>query len=284
MGAKEALEKIYAARDYVQKKFDFQADMAIVLGSGLDIEAENYEVLEVIPYQDIPYFKTSTAPGHQGKLLLAKLGEHTLYVLHGRLHYYEGYESDDIAFPIRLLGALGVKKLILTNAAGGINTEFKPGQLMLIKDHINFSGFNPLIGENLSELGPRFPDMSFAYDQEFIDSALAIGKNLGIDLKEGIYLSTSGPSYETPAEIRAFRILGADAVGMSTVPEVIIANHMGMRVLALSCISNMAAGVLNQRLTEEEVLETGKGIRKDFSRFISEVICNIGGLPNGYDG
>jgi len=195
--------------------------------------------------------------------------------LQGRVHLYEGYAVADVAYPARVLGCLGIRQLIVTNAAGGINTEFKPGDLMLITDHINLTGANPLVGVNLDELGPRFPDMSEAYDAAMRSIALDVGRKKGIPLRQGIYIGLLGPSYETPAEIRMCRLLGADAVGMSTVPEVIVANHMGIPVLGISCITNMAAGVLPRKLTHKEVLDTTERVRETFQSLLQWVIPQL---------
>ena len=242
---------------YIHTKTDKKPETAIVLGSGLGQLAEKLEGAVAIPYEELPHWKSSTAPGHSGRLLFGTLGGKEVVCMQGRLHYYEGYSMEDITYPVRVMAKLGVKNLLLSNAAGGINTEFAPGQLMLITDHINFLGRNPLMGPNEADFGVRFCDMSYAYHPELRRIALEAAEELGQNLAQGVYVATTGPSYETPAEIRMFRMWGASAVGMSTVPEVIVANHSGLRVMGISCITNMAAGVLDQPLTEEEVLETG---------------------------
>ncbi len=246
--------------------------VGLVLGSGLGDLADEIEDAVSIPYKDIPHFKLSTAIGHEGKLVIGKLANKAVVAMKGRLHFYEGYDISDIAYPIHVMRELGVRYLILTNAAGGINLSFSPGDLVLIRDHINFGFKNPLRGENDDSLGERFPDMSNAYDAQWRKRVKELASNNGISLREGTYLWTTGPSYETPAEIRAFRRLGADMVGMSTVPEVIVANYRKMKVLGISCISNMAAGILDKPLTHEEVLEVTASIKNKFERLVKLII------------
>ena len=251
-------EKIRQAAEYVGGIIGFKPEIGIILGSGLGGIAEKIESRIEIPYKEIPHMACSTAPGHKGQLVCGSLGGKKVVCMQGRLHFYEGHPMEDIAFPIRMMKLLGIETLIVTNAAGGVNFDFNVGDIMLIEDHINFQGTNPLIGENASQFGPRFNDMTYTYTPELRKIAAAAAEELGIKLRKGVYFACTGPSYETPAEIRAFRILGADAVGMSTVPEVTIAAHAGIRVLAFSLITNMAAGVLDQKLTEEEVIEIGQ--------------------------
>lgn len=248
-----------------------EAEIGLILGSGLSdvIQLKNAKTLR---YEDIPGFPISTAAGHKSEWVSGTLAGKKIFLMRGRFHYYEGYSSEDIILPIRVMKLLGVKKILLTNAAGAVNTSYRPGDLMLISDSINFGGVNPLIGKNLDEFGPRFPDMSKAYSPELRGMARACAEELGIPLREGVYIWFSGPSYETPAEIRAARILGADAVGMSTVPEVIAARHCGIEVLGISCITNMAAGILDQPLTHAEVMETGARIRDRAFSLFSKVI------------
>ena len=243
-----------------------------MLGSGLGQLADKLEDAVVIPYEELPHWKSSTAPGHNGRLLFGTLGGKEVVCMQGRLHYYEGYSMEDITYPVRVMAKLGVKNLLLSNAAGGINTDFAPGQLMLITDHINFLGRNPLMGPNEADFGVRFCDMSYAYHPELRRLALEAAEELGQNLAQGVYVATTGPSYETPAEIRMFRMWGASAVGMSTVPEVIVANHSGLRVMGISCITNMAAGVLDQPLTEEEVLETGAKSGAAFQALMTRIV------------
>ena len=247
------------------------AELGLILGSGLadSIKLEN---AKTIAYQDIPDFPVSTAEGHKSEWVCGTLGGKRVCMMRGRFHFYEGYDPADIVLPIRVMKLLGVKTLIVTNAAGGVNLDYVPGDLMVISDSINFGGRNPLIGPNLPDFGPRFPDMSKAYDPELRKLAHKCGEEMGIKLREGVYVWFSGPSYETPAEIRAARILGADAVGMSTVPEVIAARHCGIRVLGISCISNMAAGILDQPLSSEEVIETGARVRDKFSALVQNIV------------
>lgn len=250
----------------------FVPEIVVVLGSGLAGFADRVEPVSVINYNLIPGFSASTAPYHNGRLILGTIEGKRVACMDGRLHLYEGLELEHVVFPLRVLRKLGAEKIILTNASGGINTGFSVGDIMLIEDHINFQGRNPLIGKNDDELGPRFPDMTYAYDPELRALASNCADSLGIEIKKGIYLSCTGPSYETPAEIRAFRTLGADAVGMSTVPEVIAAVHCGYKVLAFSLITNMAAGITGNRLTMEEVAETGKRRSLVLGSLVSEVI------------
>lgn len=251
-------EMIQEAADYVRSKVSETPRIGVILGSGLGDIAGRIENKTEIPYGQIPHFARSTAPGHKGQLVFGTLNGVTVLCMQGRLHFYEGHPMDTIIFPIRVMKLLGVQTLIVTNAAGGVNKGYQVGDLMLIQDHINFLGTNPLIGPNMQEFGPRFCDMSYTYTPRLREIAKKTAARLNIPLQEGVYLACSGPSFETPAEIRAFRTLGADAVGMSTVPEVIAASHCGMEVLAFSLITNMAAGVLDQKLTEEEVIVIGR--------------------------
>lgn len=247
--------------------------IGIILGSGLgDIANEIKGVC--IPYSEIPGFKLSTAQGHSGNLVAGELCSKTVVAMQGRLHFYEGYSMQNVVYPVRIMKYLGVDTLIVTNAAGGINRNFSAGDLMIITDHINLMGNNPLIGENLDELGSRFVDMSYAYSKSMTNLAEKSAENLGIKLQKGVYAAMSGPVYETPAEIRMLEILGADAVGMSTVPEVIAARHMGMNVLGISCISNMAAGILNKPLSHQEVIEATSLTKQKFISLIKEIIKN----------
>ncbi len=261
--------------DFIKSQCRLQPVLGLVLGSGLGAYADTFQNRTAIPFVDLPHFPSSTVLGHSGNLVLGEAEGVPVAALQGRVHLYEGYSISDVAFPSRILGALGIRRLIVTNAAGGINTSYKPGDLMLITDHINLMGTNPLIGPNLDDLGPRFPDMSEAYDAGMRGIALEIAGQKGILLREGVYVGLSGPSYETPAEIRMFRTLGADAVGMSTVPEVIVANHMGIRVLGISCITNMAAGILPQKLTHREVMDTTERVRDQFQSLLQGIIPRL---------
>lgn len=258
------------AIEFIKSKIDIKPEIGLILGSGLGDLANKIDGVK-IPYAKIPGFETSTVAGHAGQLVIGKLLGKTVVAMQGRFHFYEGHSMSKVVFPVKVMKKLGIEKLIVTNAAGGVNTEFTPGDLMIINDHINFMGTNPLIGEH-DELGPRFPDMSSAYNKELIDLVYKVAENLKIELKEGVYLGGTGPSYETPAEIKMQRILGADAVGMSTVPEVIVANYLGIKVLGISCITNMAAGILGQPLNHEEVIETSAMVREKFIKLISESI------------
>lgn len=258
-----------------QNKYRGQPKIAIILGSGLGPLTSQVEIAVQIPYKSIPHFPLSTAPGHIGRLIFGRLEGKDVILMDGRFHFYEGYDGQDIAIVLRTLKVLGINYLIQTNAAGGINKEFKPGDFMLITDHINNSGTNPLIGKNNSDFGPRFPDMSEAYDKGLLQYARDAAKELEIDLKEGVYIWFMGPSYETPAEVRMARILGADAVGMSTVPETILAVHTGLKVLAISVISNLAAGVSDVPLDENEVLVTANAKRHLFADFVRKIISKI---------
>ncbi len=251
------------------------ADIAIVLGSGLGALADNLSGAVTIDYADIPHFPLPTVLGHSGTLLSGKIGSKQVYVLSGRFHYYEGHTPHTVILPIRVLAKLGCRSLLLTNAAGGINSAFAPGDLMLISDHINFTGYSPLRGENAPEWGPRFPDMSAVYDQEYAEIAEQAAIKLGFALQKGVYCGLSGPAFETPAEIKMLRLLGADAVGMSTVPEAIAARQMDLRLLAISCITNLAAGLSKQPLTHEEVTATGKMVEQRFSALIAEIMMRI---------
>lgn len=250
-----------AAVEFIRSKSSLQPRVAVVLGSGLGAFAGSLQDATVIPCGEIPGWPVSTAIGHAGNLVLGTLDGFPVAVVAGRVHLYEGYTAQQAVYGVRVLARLGVRSLVLTNAAGGINPAYQPGQPVLIGDHINLTGQNPLTGPNDDELGPRFPDMSEAYSKRFRDVARHAGRQAGIDLAEGVYAALAGPSYETPAEIRYLRAIGADLVGMSTVPETIAANHAGMSVLGISCVTNLAAGVTDQKLDHKEVLETGERMR-----------------------
>lgn len=268
------MEKINAAAQVVLNAIG-TADIAVVLGSGLgDYDAALTDVRE-ISYADIPYFPVSTVAGHAGKLLCGMLFGKRVMMMSGRFHCYEGYDPKDITLPVRVMAKIGVKVLILTNAAGAVNTGFYPGDLMLISDHINLSGKNPLVGRNLDEFGTRFPDMSNVYDKDLRYLAQRVAAKENILLREGVYVMFMGPCYETPAEVRMARILGGDAVGMSTVPEATVATHSGMKVLGISCLTNMAAGILEQPLSHQEVMETGAKARDTFRRVLDGIIAEI---------
>jgi purine-nucleoside phosphorylase len=273
------LPTLAAAVKAIQERSPLRPSVGLVLGSGLGGFAQSLEKPAVIPYREIPDFPTSTAIGHKGELVLGTSGGVPLAVMAGRVHLYEGYRPDEVVFPVRVLARLGVKVLILTNAAGSVNVNYKPGELMVISDHINLMGVNPLIGPNEEQLGPRFFDMSDAYDPPLREIAEKACWKAGVTVRHGVYVAVSGPSYETPAEIRAFRTLGADAVGMSTVPEVIAARHLGLRVLAISCITNLAAGVSKKKLDHLEVLEVGRKAQASLNDVLGRIIQEAAKQP-----
>jgi purine-nucleoside phosphorylase len=268
-------ERAERAAKYVLAKAKLRPQIAVVLGSGLGAFAEELTDAVRIPYAKIPGFPQSTAIGHAGQLVLGKSGDIPVAAMQGRVHAYEGYPAREVAFPMRVLGRMGICAAILTNAAGGINTDYHQGALVVIRDHINLQGANPLTGPNDERFGPRFPDMTQAYWKPYREMALGEAKKLGIEMHEGVYAALAGPSYETPAEIRYLRTIGADLVGMSTVPETIAARHIGIRVLGISCVTNMAAGVLDQPLDHQEVLETGKRVGRQFVALLRAVIPRI---------
>jgi len=270
------LKAIDKAVAHVRSRSKLQPQVGVILGSGLGNVVKSIDVDTEIPYADIPGAKASTVVGHQGKMILGRAGKVPVVVLSGRMHFYEGYDMREVTLLARVVGRLGIRKLVVTNAAGGVNTSFKPGDLMLISDHINLMGVNPLRGPNIEELGQRFSDMSEAYPESLRKLARDVARENGIMVQEGVYLALSGPTFETPAEIRAFRTLGADAVGMSTVPEVIVMSHMNIPVLGISCITNMAAGILKQKLGHEEVMETTARVEKEFTQLIVGVLTRMG--------
>ena len=271
-------EKINHCLEQIRSKTEFEPLMAVVLGSGLGGYASKMEVVCEIPYSEIDGFPVSTVQGHDGRFLFGYVEGVPIVAMKGRVHFYEGYAIDDVVLPIRTMGLLGAKYILLTNAAGGIDLDFEPGDLMLIEDHISSFIRSPLIGENIEELGVRFPDMSRVYDLMLCDCIRRAASSEGIDIKEGTYLQTSGPQFETPTEIKMFRTLGASAVGMSTVVEAIAAHHMGMRVCGISCISNMAAGILDQPLTHSEVQITADKVAHKFERLVSGLIKELSKL------
>jgi purine-nucleoside phosphorylase len=269
------MEQINNATTFLQKKVTSKPSIGLILGSGLGVLADEIEAPVKIPYDQIPGFPVSTVEGHAGQLVIGTLEGQIVLAMQGRFHYYEGYSLDKVTFPIRVMKLLGIQKVIVTNAAGGINTDFAPGDLMLITDHINNMSVNPLIGPNQNGFGVRFPDMSEAYNISLREIAKSCAKKLDITLRKGVYVGNTGPSYETPAEVRMLRKLGGDAVGMSTVPEVIIAKHSGLQVLGISCISNMAAGILDQPLTHDEVIETTEMAKGNFLNLVKEIVKSI---------
>jgi purine-nucleoside phosphorylase len=260
------------AADFIREGLAESPMAGLILGSGLGMLADEVEQARVIPYDQIPHFPKSTVQGHEGKLVIGILEGIPVIVMQGRFHYYEGYGMDAVTFPIRVMKLLGVQDLIVTNAAGGCNKNFSPGDLMLITDHIKFFDESPLRGPNIESFGPRFNDLSKAYTPSLQGKLMEAAGELGMELKTGVYAFMPGPSFETPAEIRMLSMLGADAVGMSTVPEVIVASHAGIRVLGISCITNMAAGILDQPLNHEEVIETGLRVRDRFAALIRGVL------------
>ncbi|RNB58579.1 purine-nucleoside phosphorylase [Brevibacillus gelatini] len=260
---------------FIEQKLAEKPTIGLVLGSGLGVLADEIENPVVIPYHEIPGFTVSTVVGHKGQLVIGKLQGKQVVAMQGRFHFYEGHGLDAVVFPIRVMKLLGVETIIVTNAAGGINESYEPGDLMLISDHINMTFRNPLIGPNDDELGARFPDMSEAYSKELRQLAHQVAAEQGIKLREGVYVGLLGPSYETPAEIRMLRLLGGDAVGMSTVPEVIVARHMKVNVLGISCISNMAAGILEQPLSHEEVMETTEKVKTQFLALVNGIVAKL---------
>jgi purine-nucleoside phosphorylase len=263
------------AAKFIQKKTRLRPKIALVLGSGLGAFADEFAQATRIPYSKIPHYPRSTAIGHAGQLVIGTVEGVEVAGMQGRVHLYEGYSAKELAFPIRVFARMGVKAIILTNAAGGVKREFIEGRLVVISDHINLLGVNPLAGPNEDKFGGRFPDMTAAYDKRFRELTLAEGRLLGINLGEGVYAAVAGPSYETPAEVRYLRSIGADLVGMSTVPEVIAARHSGLRVLGISCVTNAAAGVLDQPLDHKDVLETAERMKGQFAGLLRAVIPDL---------
>lgn len=286
-------EKAEETARFIRSKYDKDIQTAVVLGSGLGAFADEVESKVTIPYGEIPNFQKSTVEGHAGQLVLGEVGGVSVAVQQGRFHYYEGYDMPQVVFPVRVFGVLGVKSLILTNAAGSVDTDFKQGTLMLIRDHLNLMGVNPLRGANDERFGTRFPDMTEVYALEFQDVAIAAAKEIALEkaaagekrtgkkqdvdriLRRGVYCGLSGPSYETPSEIRMLRLLGADAVGMSTVPEAIAARHMGIKVLGISCITNLAAGISDESINHAEVMETGAKVAGTFKELLRRIIPRL---------
>lgn len=264
--------QIQEAAAYIRSVTTIEPEVGLILGSGLGILADLVKDAVTIAYHDIPHFPQSTVEGHAGELLIGTIENRSVVLMKGRFHMYEGYGPELTAFPVRVMKAIGVKQLIVTNAAGGVNTSYKPGDLMLINDHLNMTGRNPLIGPNDDQLGVRFPDMSEPYSKRLRAVAKQVAANQGFTFQEGVYAGLLGPNYETPAEIRMLRTLGADAVGMSTVSEVLVARHAGIEVLGISCISNMAAGILDQPLSHAEVMETAEMVREHFLKLVVGII------------
>ena len=269
------MEMIQKCVKAIREKTDFVPKIGLILGSGLGDYADRIENKVCIPYGDLPEFPVSTVAGHAGQFVMGTIHGKNVIAMQGRVHYYEGYTQRKITLPIRIMKCLGVEKMVVTNSAGGVNTDFKPGTLMLIGDHINYSGSNPLLGENMDEFGPRFPDVSDVYSKEIRAKVKTLAKERGIDLAEGVYMMFSGPCYETPAEVRMARAVGADAVGISTVPEGIVCAHIGIPVLRISCITNHAAGILDQPLNHEEVIETAARVKDTFVKVLDLALTEV---------
>ncbi|MEJ7616689.1 MAG: purine-nucleoside phosphorylase [Pyrinomonadaceae bacterium] len=264
----------HAART-IRAQFGDEVRLALVLGSGLGALANDFEQTVAIPYEEIPGFARSTVEGHQGRLVLGYVDGVPVAAMQGRFHYYEGYALEEVTFPIRVFSVMGIKTIVLTNAAGGINIAFEQGSLMLVADHLNLIGASPLRGINDERFGPRFPDLTEVYDKQGQELVLRAAQDMGLELRRGVYAAVSGPAYETPAEVRMLRALGADAVGMSTAPEAIVARHMGLKVIGLSCITNLAAGTSDQPINHEEVMAVGERVRDQFTQLLRSVIPKL---------
>lgn len=275
MASTSLYERAEHATRIIRARINVEPRIAVVLGSGLGGFADDFEDAAGIPYEEIPGFMRSTAQGHAGRLVVGKVDSVPVVAMQGRMHYYEGYSLEEVTFPIRTFSLLGIKTLILTNAAGGINVQLTQGGLMVLTDHLNLMGDNPLRGANDERFGPRFPDMSSVYSPELQELAIDEARAIGVDVRRGVYCALSGPSYETPAEIHLLRNLGADAVGMSTVPEAIVARHMGLEVLGISCITNMAAGISDEPINHEEVMATGDRVRESFTELLRRIVAGI---------
>jgi len=268
-------DRAQRAAEQIRSRTGARPSVAVVLGSGLGGFAEELSGSSSLPYREIHGFAQTTVEGHAGRLVIGQAGSVAVAAMQGRFHFYEGYSLDDVTFPVRVLKLLGVQTLILTNAAGSLNTEFTPGSLMVISDHINLMGANPLIGQNDKRFGPRFPDLTATYDPDLQNLVIEEATAMKLDVRRGVYAALSGPSYETPAEIHMVRTLGADAVGMSTVPEAIVARHMEMRLIGISCITNLAAGVSNQPVDHDQVIATGESVRGQFTELLRRVIAKL---------
>jgi len=269
------MNKILEAANYIQSKTSIKPKVGIVLGSGLGIYVDQIQNKQIIPYHEIPHFKRTSVEGHEGRLILGEVHGVPVAALQGRIHSYEGHPMEEIVLPVRVLAALGIEMLFLSNASGGVNLDFHPGDLVLITDHINLSGRNALLGPNIAELGPRFPDMSEAYNKELNAIIKDVAKRHDVQMKDGVYCSVLGPTYETPAEIRMIRIIGGDMVGMSTVPEVIAANHMGLKVAGVACITNYAAGIKEEKLSHADVKDVAEKAMVGFATILTETIGEL---------
>ncbi|MGN7380886.1 Purine nucleoside phosphorylase 1 [Chlamydia abortus] len=267
--------KIEEAAQWIRQRIAITPSVGLILGSGLGVLADSVERPAVLPYRDIPHFPVSTVEGHAGELIVGTLDGRPLVMMKGRFHLYEGYDGEAVTLPVRVMKALGVRTLLVTNSAGGINPDYRVGDFMLIRDHINFMFRNPLIGPNDGRLGPRFPDMSEGYSRRLLELARQAASELGLEVREGVYVGMTGPTYETPAEVRMLRKLGGDAAGMSTVPEVIAARHSGMEVFGVSCITNMAAGMLDQPLSHDEVVATANRVRSKFIDLMRTLLSKL---------
>lgn len=271
----DVLDKLTETVSFIRSKTALKPKVGVILGSGLGAFVNEVQIDSKLAFQDIPHFNPPTVDGHQGNLILGTVGSQSVAILQGRNHYYEGHTMENVVFPTRTLALLGIEILILTNSAGGFGDTMQAGDLMILEDHINLMGINPLMGPNIKELGPRFPDMTEAYDRKLISQMETILQKHGTRFHKGVYCGVSGPTYETPAEVRYLKMIGGKAVGMSTVPESIAANHLGLRVAALSCITNLAAGISRQKLSHNEVTETAKKVEQKFTLFLKEFIENI---------
>lgn len=269
------IDRLQETVNYLKTRTKSKPQLGIILGSGLGAFARDIQVEVSIPFHEIPYFVSPSVEGHQGNLVFGSIGGKSIVALQGRLHYYEGHSMDTVVYPTRVMALLGIQVLVLTNSAGGLSDKMNSGDFMIIEDHINLTGANPLMGPNIKELGPRFPDMTEAYDQKLIAQLEASFTRKNISFHRGIYAGVSGPTYETPAEVRYLRQIGCSAVGMSTVPEAIAANHLGLRVAAISCITNLAAGLSKHKLTHEEVTETARRVEKNFASLLEDFIQHI---------
>ncbi|MBR2067695.1 MAG: purine-nucleoside phosphorylase [Solobacterium sp.] len=272
----EIYNQCLASANYIKNIIDAEGAIGIVLGSGLGELANEIENPTIINYADIPNFPTTTVAGHDGKLIFGTINQTKVLCMKGRFHYYEGHTMNTVVLPVRVMKVLGIKALILTNAAGGVNRTFKPGTLMLIDDFINFMGDNPLVGQNIDEFGPRFPDMTYAINKDYSMVAKEVASDLGIDLRNGVYMGFKGPNYESPAEIHMAEVVGASAVGMSTVPEIIAARHCDLPVIGISCITNLAAGITGEALSHEEVQEAADMVKEDFKKLVKAIVNRIG--------
>ena len=269
------IERIQETLKYLKEKTKFKPQVGITLGSGLGAFVNEIQPEFVIPFKDIPHFLPTTVEGHQGNLIFGKVGGKNIVALQGRNHFYEGHSMDTVVFPTRVMALMGIEVLILTNSAGGLADGMQAGDFMIIEDHINMMGANPLMGPNIKEFGPRFPDMTEAYDKRLVEKMEGILRKNKIRFHKGVYGGLSGPTYETPAEVRHMKLIGCSAVGMSTVPETIAANHLGIRVAAMSCITNLAAGISKHKLSHSEVTETAKRVESHFAGFLTEFIGDI---------